>query len=125
MNRLERLRRTKMKTTKSGKIMRNPREIAQTKKMKVMMRNLKTQKILDRKTPSWRPTSNNKLRRKEECSQCSTRTRNDKCKPGIKSLKIRNHVERVMKVRQTHKASTYKISALPASNSTHRISSIS
>ena len=41
-----------MKTTKSGKIMKNPRAIAQTKKMKAMMRNLKTQKILDRKTLS-------------------------------------------------------------------------
>ena len=114
--------RPRRKTTRSVKTRKNQRRIAQTKKMKATMRNLKTQKILDR-TPSWRNiTSSNKLRRKRGCSQCSTRTRSAKCKQGIKSLKIRSREVKATKVRP---ASTYRISAPPASNSTNRISSIS
>ena len=111
-----------MKTMRSAKIKRNQRRIAQTKRMRVTMRNLKTQKILVMKTPSWLSMSNNRLRRKEECRRCSMRTRNAKCKLEIKCLKIRNLAAKVMKVRL---AKTYKTSVLPASNSTNRTSSIS
>ena len=52
MKRLERRRRTKTKTMRFAKIKKNQKRIVPMKKMKVMMRNLKTQKILDRKTPS-------------------------------------------------------------------------
>ena len=110
-----------MKTMRYAKIKKNQRRIVQMKKMKVMMRSLKTQKILDRRTPSWLHMSNNKLRRKEECRRCSTRTPNAKCKQEIKCPKIRNHVAKEMKVRL---ARSYKISAHPASNST-QTSSIS
>ena len=110
-----------MKTMRSAKIKKNLRRIVQMKKMKVMTRSLKTQKILDRRTPSWLHMSNNKLRRKEECRRCSTRTPNDKCKQETKCPKIRNHVAKEMKVRL---ARFYKISALPASNLT-QTSSIS
>ena len=122
MKRSEKQRKTKMKTTRSGKIKRNPKRIAQTKKMKATMKSRKTQKILDRRTPSWRHMSSNKLRRKQGCSQCSTRTRSVRCKQAIKSLKIRSREAKATKVRQ---ASTYKISAPLASNSTNRTSSIS
>ena len=111
MKRLERQRKTKTKTMRSAKIKKNQRRIVPMKKMKVMMRNLKTQKILDRKTPSLRHMSNNKLRRKEECRRCSTRTQNVKCRPGIKCLKILNLEAKVMKVRL---ASTYKTYVPPA-----------
>ena len=123
MKRLERQRKTKTKTMRSAKIKKNQKRIVPMKKMKVMMRNLKTQKILDKKTLSLRHMSNNKLRRKDECRQCSTRTRNVKCRPGIKCLKILNLEAKVMKVRL---ASTYKTYVPPASNSTqtNSISSI-
>ena len=39
-----------MKIMRSAKIKKNLKRIVPTKKMKVMMRNLKTQKILDKKT---------------------------------------------------------------------------
>ena len=111
MKRLERRRRTKTKTMRSAKIKKNQKRIVPMKKMKVMMRNLRTQKILDKKTLSLRHMSNNKLRRKDECRRCSTRTRNVKCRPEITSPKILNLEARVTKVRL---ASTYKTYVPPA-----------